>query len=366
VPRERRAGVAHLYEEANPMKVSAYQLVSPLCDVCNTIVSTYDLPEVLSLIVRTVTVALPVKASTLRLLDAEERRLEIAAVHGLGDAYLSKGPVEVDHSPIDQEALAGKVVAVLDASTDQRFQYPEEARREGIYSVLCVPLKARDRAIGVLRAYTSIPHEFTEEEVKALSTLAAHGALAIENARLRDACSALAATFDLDQLLSTIVKTVTEAMHAKGSMLRLLDSERRELAIAAVYGLSEEYLQKGAVEVEKSPVDQKALAGEVVTILDATADSSFQYADEAKREGICSVLCVPVRTADTTLGVLRAYTAVPHEFTEHEVQLLRTLAHHGAIAIEGARQRDQIKKEYDDLRGSIWQWYEYVQRQGHL
>lgn len=348
------------------MKVSEYQLVSPLCDVCNAIVSAHDLPEVLSLIVRTVVVALPVKASTLRLLDAEERKLEIAAVHGLSDAYLSKGPVEVDHSPIDQEALAGRAITVLDATADERFQYPEEAHREGICSVLCVPVRTRDRAIGVLRAYTSTPHEFTEDEVKALSTLAAHGGIAIENARLRDACSALAATFDLDELLSIIVKTATEAMHAKGSTLRLLDQERRELEIAAVYGLSETYLRKGAVEVVKSPVDQKALAGEVVAILDATADGSFQYPEEAKREGICSVLCVPVQTPDTTLGVLRAYTAVPHEFTEHEVRLLRTLAHHGAIAIEGARQRDQIRKEYDDLRGSIWQWYEYVQRQGHL
>ena len=65
--------------------------ISPVCDVCNAVVSTYDLPDVLSLIVKTATDTMGVKGSSLRLLDRERRILEMAAAYGLSGEYLAKG-----------------------------------------------------------------------------------------------------------------------------------------------------------------------------------------------------------------------------------------------------------------------------------
>ena len=146
--------------------------------------SSLELQEVLQTVVTNIAETMHVKACALRLLDARTGRLQLSAYHGLSSGYLAKGPVEVEHSPIDSEALQGKTVMIYDVSTDSRFQYVEAAKREGIASVLCVPLEVRGRAIGVMRVYTAEVCTFHEDDIQFLTVLARLAALAIENASL--------------------------------------------------------------------------------------------------------------------------------------------------------------------------------------
>ncbi len=183
---------------------------------------------------------------------------------------------------------------------------------------------------------------------------------------LCEVCHAISSVFDLQEVLSLIVKSAVESMEVKAGSLRLLDEEERRLEIVAAYGLSKEYLKKGPVEVEKSPIDREALTGRVVTILDVTRDVRFQYLEEAKKEGICSVLCVPLRIRGRAIGVIRVYTSAPHEFTEYETKLLYTLACHGTIAIENARLREHIERDYEDLVRDVWRWYDWGARPPEL
>lgn len=151
-----------------------------------TISSSLELDEVLQRVVTSITEAMQVKACVLRLLDARSGELQLSAVYGLSQGYLTKGPVEVKSSLIDSEALCGTPVVVHDVRTDPRFQYREAARREGIVSVLCVPLEVHGKAIGVIRVYTSEPSVFNQDDIDFLSILASLAALAIENASLYD------------------------------------------------------------------------------------------------------------------------------------------------------------------------------------
>ena len=177
-----------------------------------------------------------------------------------------------------------------------------------------------------------------------------------------DVCNRIISRFDLPDVLSNLVKTAAECLNAKGSAIRLLDEKGYTLEVAAAYGLSEEYLNKGPVEINASPIDQEALIGQVATIPYASADPRFQYPNEADKEGIASVLCVPLRAGIKTIGVIRVYTSEPHEFTEQEVNLLYTLACHGAVAIENARMRHELQRQYDDLMKDIWHWYEEMRQ----
>src|SRR6266516_4296882 len=120
-----------------------------------TFSSSLELEQVLESVVKSMTEAMQVKACTLRLLDPRTGQLKIGAVYGLSGGYLAKGPVEVEHSPIDSEAMCGAPVIIPDVSADSRFQYQEAAKREGIVSVLCVPLEVHGKAIGVMRVYTN-------------------------------------------------------------------------------------------------------------------------------------------------------------------------------------------------------------------
>lgn len=145
-------------------------------------------PEmVLQHLVRGVVHALTLRAASIRLLR-EGGVLEPVAVEGLSAEYLTKGPVELSRSPIDRQAFLTGPVQIANVATDSRFEYPQEARREGIVSAIFVPLVARGEPIGVLRAYTGRARVFTDDEVELLTALANLGALAIANARLYQIC----------------------------------------------------------------------------------------------------------------------------------------------------------------------------------
>lgn len=149
--------------------------------------SRLESSEVLSAVVRTAREATGAKASSLRLLAPDRRTMVVRAADGLSHAYMEKGPVDVRRSPIDRKVLEGEVVQIRDAATDPRVQYPHEAQEEGIASVLCVPLRRKDRAIGLIRVYSSRPRHFGRREVRMLTGLAAQAVVALRHAELHAA-----------------------------------------------------------------------------------------------------------------------------------------------------------------------------------
>lgn len=154
-------------------------------------------------------------------------------------------------------------------------------------------------------------------------------------------------TLDVSEILHTIVRCVTETMRVKACSLRLLDSKRLKLVLGAVYGLSEEYLNKGPILVKESGIDRKSLKGETIYVRDAQTDKDFQYRDMAKAEKIKSVLVVPLKVAETIIGVMRIYSETEREFDEQEIKFLEAVANLSAIALENARVHQALRKNYD-------------------
>lgn len=155
-----------------------------LCELTETIISNLDLDSVLFQIAEKTTMIMNAKACSVRLLDRTKENLIIMSAYGLSDLYLKKGPVEILKSALDREVISGKVVSIKNAATDSKFQYAEEAKMEGIKSVLCVPLKVMVEVIGVMRIYTSEIKEFTPAEINFLSAMANISAIAIHNAKM--------------------------------------------------------------------------------------------------------------------------------------------------------------------------------------
>ena len=146
------------------------------------IAASLDIKAILQTLTKEVAQALRVKAASIRLLNDERTVLQLVASYGLSEKYLQKGPISAEKSIA--EALNGKPVAIVDASTDKGVQYKKEKKEEGIVSILCVPIKAKEEVIGVLRLYSDKKREFTEDEVELVTALAYQGGLAIQNASL--------------------------------------------------------------------------------------------------------------------------------------------------------------------------------------
>jgi signal transduction histidine kinase len=177
--REKEAA---LFESQRSLE-RAYHGMESLYSLGQLVNSTLDLDEVLRLIARHATTLLHGRAASIRLLDRAGKTLSMAGSYGLSDAYVNKGPVDVENSVVDADALEGRVIQALDVTDDPRFQYPDEARREGLRSMLSCPMTAKNRTLGVIRVYTAEVHAFSEQEEHLLLNLANLGAVAIENAR---------------------------------------------------------------------------------------------------------------------------------------------------------------------------------------
>ena len=75
-------------------------------------------------------------------------------------------------------------MVIKEVASDPRVRFKKQKQEEGIVSILSVPIKSRDKVIGVLRLYTGAPRDFTEDEVLLVTALAYQGGLAIQNASM--------------------------------------------------------------------------------------------------------------------------------------------------------------------------------------
>ena len=171
---------------------------------------------------------------------------------------------------------------------------------------------------------------------------------------LHQAALTFSSSLELDRVLEGVVKSTAEAMQVKACGLRLLDPRTGQLKLAAVYGLSEDYLAKGPVDVDRSPIDTEALCGMPVIIQNIGTDTRFQYKEAAKREGIVSVLCVPLEVRGEAIGVMRVYTGEQVTFREDDIQFLSVLASLAALSIENANLYESLKRSYDGVMDVLW------------
>jgi GAF domain-containing protein len=326
--------------------------------------ATLNWQEVLSSTMRILVEELGYKGASVRLLDQERKTLVLQAAHGLSQTYLDKGGVELAHSVIDQEVVKGRAMAVHDVARAPGLQYPEAAAREGICSVLAVPLYSQERVTGVLRVYTGEPHDFEQDEQDFLQAVANLIARAITNVHLYEALQTIArevnSTLKVEKVLNSLLENTVRELNYKAAAIRLLGPRGKRLHLVASYGLSEEYLAKGEVRVEDSPVDREVLRGQPITIYDIMEEARVQYPREAIKEGIRSMLVVPLRAQEKIIGVLRVYSAQPHRFSREEVAFVDFIASLGAIALENARLHEALGEKYQALKIDADGWYRFL------
>lgn len=149
--------------------------------VAKSISHSKDPEEVALMTVDSIKTALEVKACALFLFNRKTDELELATSFGLSDDYINKGPVSALHSIA--QSLEDGPVAIYDVTDDPRIQYPDEARREGIASILSVPMVIGGNLMGAVRVYTAEPWEFSLHDVNFVQALAQIAGGAINMAR---------------------------------------------------------------------------------------------------------------------------------------------------------------------------------------
>ena len=154
---------------------------------------------------------------------------------------------------------------------------------------------------------------------------------------------------DPEDIVLITVEGVTSALKIKGCALFLFSAKSEELKLAGSYGLSDEYLNKGPVSALRS-IASALQDGQPVAIYDVTDDPRVQYPEAAAKEGISSILSVPIIIGDKITGCMRVYTADKWEFTLDDVNFVQAVAQVVGMALEMRRVNKGLKDSIDILK----------------
>ena len=160
---------------------------------------------------------------------------------------------------------------------------------------------------------------------------------------LFDVAKRISSSLSTDEVLKAIVESTAHAVNVKGCSLLLLSPDRRELVRRATYGLSDWYVKKGPLSADKSLAE--ALRGKPVLALNAAEDKRVQYRWHKKKEGIASILAVPIILDNEVIGMMRLYTAEPRQFSRTEVSFVEGVASLGALSLQKARLHEVVSED---------------------
>jgi signal transduction protein with GAF and PtsI domain len=154
----------------------------------------------------------------------------------------------------------------------------------------------------------------------------------------------LSSALQLEEVLQHVVAQACRLMEARVSSLLLIDKEAGTLHPAATYGTSVDYLALPDREIDASLTGEVIKTGWPLYIPDVREETWYRGVDVARREGLCTLLTVPLRSKTDVIGVLTFYTGEPRCFDESDLRLMTRLATQSAIAIENAPlHRDEME-----------------------
>lgn len=241
-----------------------------------------------------------------------------------------------------------RVVIQSNANDDPRFKFFHNLPEDRYQAFVSVPIMAKKEVVGVINVQHKRPKRYQPDEMALLSTIANQVGGAIENARLYDQMQRKALQVEtlsqvsetvasnrlIKDVLQLLVSMTAQMMNSKICSIMLLDEASGELRIAATQSLSEQYRRKPNLKIGQGISGRAVKDRRPIIVLDVLTDRDYMYPDMAKKEGLCSLVSVPMMVREKALGVINSYTSVPHVFTGEEVKLLQAIANQAAIAIE--------------------------------
>ena len=321
--------------------------------------STLDPQEALQLIVNEAVRVMRASSGSVVLINPTTDFLEIQAAKGLPQ-NAAELKLRVGEGITGWVARVGQPARVGDVTCDPRYIMLQR----GVRSELAVPLEVNGEVRGVLNVDSEIENAFSADDQELLEALALQASRVIHNtwlyeqlrlkARLFEALANVSriinSTLNLDDALQVVTAETCVLMRAKMCSLMMLDDSRDWLDLRASYGASEIYRSKPRLSVAESLLGVVARRKKPLQVANVQVSSRYQNVEVARREGLVSLLSVPLLFAGEAIGTLSVYTALPYNFSNEEIRILSALAELSAIAIEKARLYERIVDVEEQLR----------------
>jgi signal transduction protein with GAF and PtsI domain len=323
--------------------------VEVLHKISDSISSTLDLETVLSHIVEVVTDVTKADACLLYLLSDSREELILRASKNPHPKLIGRITIGLGEGITGWVARERtRVVISGNASDDPRFKFFHNLPEDRYQAFLSVPIIAKKEVIGVINVQHKRVRRYRADELALLTTIANQVGGAIENARLYDEMTRKARQLDtlslvsetvvsnrvIEDVMQLIVTMTAQMMQSKICSIMLLDHPTGELRIVATQSLSEQYRLKPNLKIGQSISGRAVQERRPIIVPNVIYDRNYMYPDMAKKEGLCSLLSIPMMIREKAVGVINSYTSTPHMFTTDEVKLMQAIANQAAIAIE--------------------------------
>jgi signal transduction histidine kinase/CheY-like chemotaxis protein len=200
--------------------------------------------------------------------------------------------------------------------------------------------------------------ERTEELTRSVAELRALG----------DVVQAVNSSLDLQQVLVTIVTRAVELSHAKEGTIYELDETSGVFEPRANFGASDamiEALHESRIRIGDTAVGQCAAQRAPVQLTDVAEGTGYRLRDLLVREGIRSVLAVPLLREDEVIGALVIRRQEAGEFPQSVVGLLQTFAAQSVLALQNARLFKEIQEKGEQLEAASQHKSQFLANMSH-
>ncbi|HIE51807.1 MAG TPA: GAF domain-containing protein [Armatimonadetes bacterium] len=332
-----------------------------LQEILLAINTSLDLEEVLHGILRHASELLGARHGSIMLLDEDTQELSIFVATGLSEDIIRNTRVRLGEGIAGRVALEGKPRVLRRGERDAHsLEEEEKGERE---AAIVVPLRTKDRIVGVLNVSGKVDgNNFTEDDVQLLTLLASQSGVAIENAQLYNEAAeraeelaalhevgvAITSSLDVEEVLNQVLDRATRLLRARYGSLMLLDGDEETLYIAAASGLPEEVIRETRVRLGEGIAGQVAATGQPRRLDKGVRAAESRSGDERAQR---AALSVPLQAKGEIIGVLNVSDRLDgSNFTDTHLRLLTTLASQAAIAINNARLYDSLQERSARLR----------------
>ncbi len=336
-----------------------YERLRLLYQVSKVIHSTLEPNQVLRLIVGEAVRVMRATSGSIALLNPTTQLLEIQSARGI-PAGAARLRLRLGEGITGWVARTGRPARVGDVRSDRRYV----ALRPDVRSELAVPLEVDGEIRGILNVDSDRVDAFTAADQELLGELAAQAAKVIHNtwlyeqlrlkARLFESLISVGHTINsalnLNEALQVITREASLLMEARMCSLLLLDETGQSLRLSASHGAGPAYVRKPDVSIDESLVGVVVRRKRALQELDVQTSSRYLNTDLARKEGLVSLLSVPLVFRSQAIGAINVYTAEPHLFSNEEIRILTALADLSAVAIEKARLYERVVDVEERMR----------------
>ena len=319
-------------------KNSESKEINALLEISKAIASGLYLEDVLRLIVTVTANLMDSKICSLWILDEKDQKLKLKATQSISEEYLKERSLAIGEGVVGHVALRNQPIAILNVLKDPLYKEKDLAKKEGLVSMLSVPMCIKERVTGVINCYTSYPHSFSKNEEEMLSTVANQAAICIEN-------SGLMGTLDIDEILRLVLEGVTKNIGFDRARLYLVNQRRNVLECKMAVGIDEERL-KGItlpLDPKESIVARSIFEKQPFVIPDASKDPRVNPILKEKFN-LHSLVVIPLLVKERALGAIAADFVEPSKnITKEALESVMVYAQQAGLAIHNAFMYQELK-----------------------